>query len=446
MTAVEANFDGLAGPTHNHAGLSWGNVASTGNARRLSDPRAAARQGLAKMRLLAARGHVQGVLPPHERPHLPTLRALGFAGGDAAVLEAAWRADPNLVLACSSAAAMWTANAATVSPSADTADGRLHLTPANLVAMPHRAIEAEVTARVLRALFPDERRFAHHPPLPAHAAFGDEGAANHTRLAAGHGAPGVEVFVYGRRAFGGGPAPARYPARQTREASAAVARRHGLDPARTVFAQQAPALVDAGAFHNDVVAVGNGTVLLHQEDAFVDTPAVLAELRQALAATGAELTAIAVPAARVPVETAIRSYLFNSQLLDRADGGMLLLLPVECREEPAVAAWVDELLASGGPVREALHVDLRQSMRNGGGPACLRLRVVLTEAERAAASQAAFLDDGLATALEGWIDRHYRDRLAPEDLRDPRLLDESRTALDELSGLLRLGPVYDFQR
>jgi succinylarginine dihydrolase len=447
MTACEVNFDGLPGPTYNHAGLSYGNVASVGNAYRVASPRAAARQGLAKMKALADRGFVQAVLPPHERPFVPALRALGFTGADTAVVEAAWRTDPGLVLACASASAMWTANAATVSPAADTADGRVHFTPANLASMAHRAIEAPVTARILKAIFPDERRFAHHPPLPALDAFGDEGAANHTRLCADHGGPGVELFVYGRRALGTGlPRPKRFPARQTLEASMAVARRHGLAAERTVFAQQNPDLIDAGAFHNDVVAVGNGPVLLHYEGAFLDMPGVRRELRRKLADL-VEPVFVEVPAAVVPVEAAIRSYLFNSQLLTLPDGtGMLLVLPEESREEPSVAAFLDGLLASGGPVRETLHVDLRQSMRNGGGPACLRLRVVLSEDDRTAANRAVFLDDALHARLAGWIDRHYRDRLEADDLRDPALLEESRAALDELTGILRLGPVYDFQR
>lgn len=447
MTAREVNFDGLPGPTHNYAGLSCGNVASAGNARRVSNPRAAARQGLAKMKALADRGFAQAVLPPHERPFVPALRALGFGGADAAVVEAAWRADPSLVLVCASASAMWTANAATVSPAADTADGRVHFTPANLAAMAHRAIEAAVTARILKAVFADDRRFAHHPPLPALDAFGDEGAANHTRLCADHGGPGVELFVYGRRALGTGlPRPKRFPARQTLEASMAVARRHGLAAERTVFAQQNPDLIDAGAFHNDVVAVGNGPVLLHYEGAFLDMPGVTEALRRKLA-DQVEPTIIEVPSAAVPAEAAIRSYLFNSQLLTSPDGaGMLLVLPEESREEPSVAAFLDGLLASGGPIREALHFDLRQSMRNGGGPACLRLRVVLGEGDRAAANPGVFLDDALHARLAGWIDRHYRDRLEADDLRDPALLEESRAALDELTGILGLGPVYDFQQ
>lgn len=446
MTAVEVNYDGLPGPTHNYAGLSWGNMASGANAKAVSNPRDAARQGVAKMRTLMDMGFRQGVLPPHERPHVPTLRRLGFTGSDKTVLERAWAADPSLVLSVCSASPMWTANAATVSPAADTADGRVHITPANLAAMAHRAIEHEVTGRILKAAFPDPARFAHHPALPGIAAFGDEGAANHTRLSGAPGGPGVEVFVYGARAFDRTASrPATFPARQTLEASQAVARLHGLEAGRTLFAQQTPALIDAGVFHNDVIAVGHDTVLFHYQDAFVDTPKVLAEIRAALGPAG--FTSVEVPAAAVPLGDVVRSYLFNSQLLTRPDtGAMMLLLPVEARETDSVRRYLETLLASDGPIRETRFLDLRQSMRNGGGPACLRLRVTLTDADLAAANPACLMTPALADRLDAWIDRHYRDRLAPDDLRDPALLDECRTALDELTGLLALGPVYDFQR
>ena len=99
--AVEANFDGLVGPTHNYAGLSWGNVASRSNVHAQSNPREAALQGLAKMKRLADRGYVQGILPPHERPHLPTLRRLGFSGPDAAVLATVTGQAPELLAAVS---------------------------------------------------------------------------------------------------------------------------------------------------------------------------------------------------------------------------------------------------------------------------------------------------------------------------------------------------------
>ena len=436
LALVTVNFDGIPGPTHNYSGLSPGNLAAERHAQLLSNPREAARQGLAKMRALAARGFPQAVLPPHERPAVGALRAMGFAGTDAEVVRSAARDAPRLLAACSSAAAMWVANAATVSPSADTADARVPLTPANLVSHFHRALEAPTTTRVLRALFDDERYFDVHDPLPAAPQFGDEGAANHTRFDGG-----MELFVYGRRAFGEGPAPVRYPARQTLEASAAVARLHGLAPRRTVFAQQTPEAIDAGVFHNDVIAVGEGTLLLFHEHAFVDQPGVLAALA---AGVGAAFTALVVRAAEVSLAEAVATYLFNSQLIARADGGYTLVAPAEAQEHAGTRALLDRLV-SEGPIDEVMAFDLRQSMRNGGGPACLRLRVPLTAAERAAVRGRVFLDDALAGDLETWIDRHYRDRLAPADLADPCLLDESRRALDELTQLLALPPVYPFQ-
>ena len=441
--ALEANFDGLPGPTHNYSGLATGNLASERHKNLVADPRRAALQGLAKMKALADRGFAQGVLPPHERPDLAALRALGFAGDDAALLAAAARQAPHLLAACSSAAAMWVANAATVSPSADTADGRVHFTPANLVSHFHRSLEAATTTRVLRSIFADPRYFVVHEPLPAAPQLGDEGAANHMRLASRAGEPGVEVFVYGRAAFANDtPVPRRFAARQTREASESVARRHGLAPERTLLAQQHPDAIDAGVFHNDVVAVGSGGVLFCHERAYVEQDALLAALRERL---GAAFTPIVVAEREVSLDQAVSTYLFNSQLLPRADGRLLLVAPAECCREPAVRALLDRLVSGGSPIAEVLTFDLMQSMRNGGGPACLRLRVTLMPEERAAMGARVWLDDTLFVALTAWVERHYRDRLASADLADPALLLESRTALDELTRLLGLPSIYPFQ-
>lgn len=444
MSAFEANFDGLVGTTHHYGGLALGNVASARHAGLVSSPREAALQGLAKMRALAARGFRQGVLPPQERPDLALLRRLGFTGDDAAVLRKAAVDAPSLLAQAGSASAMWVANAATVSPGPDTADGRTHFTPANLCSHLHRSIEAPATTRILRAVFPEGPAFAHHEPLPAGAALADEGAANHTRLCGDHGAPGVELFVYGRSAAAGEPAPLRYPARQAREAGEAIARLHGLDPARTVFAAQAPDAIDAGAFHNDVVAVGSRDVLFFHERAFRERARVLDDLRRAL--DPVPLRAIEVPDAALGLDDAVASYLFNSQLLARPDGRMLLVAPEECRRSARVWAVLEGLLASGGPIAEVVTFDLRQSMRNGGGPACLRLRVVLDDEQAAAVAPGVWLDGALDARLTAWIGRHHRDRLDARDLADPSLLEECRTALDELTALLGLGPLYPFQR
>ena len=441
--AVEANFDGLVGPTHNYAGLSWGNVASKSNVNAVANPKEAALQGLAKMKRLADRGYVQGILPPHERPHIPTLRALGFEGNERQILEAVAKADPSILAAVSSASCMWTANAATVSPSADTADHRVHFTPANLSAKFHRSIEHQVTGRSLKAIFGDESYFAHHPALPSVSHFGDEWAANHTRLCSRYGEPGVELFVYGQVAFNeSAPAPGKYPARQTLEASRAIARLHGLTDRHAVFAQQNPAAIDAGVFHNDVIAVGNGNCLFYHEQAFLEEARVLADIQERL--IGAELEAVRVSSAQVPIEDAVASYLFNSQLLNTADG-MLLAVPGECREVASVSRYLDELVKADTPITAVEVFDVKQSMRNGGGPACLRLRVALNDDELHAINRGVILTDALYERLTSWVEAHYRDQLSQQDLADPMLLEEVRKALDELTGILGLGSIYDFQ-
>lgn len=441
----EVNFDGLVGPTHNYAGLAHGNVASMRHGGLESNPKEAALQGLAKMKALKDAGYAQGVLPPQQRPDLGALRDLGFSGSNAQLLERAAIDAPQLLRAVCSASSMWTANAATVTPSRDAADGRAHFTPANLQSSFHRFLEPQTTGRVLAAIFRDEARFAHHPALPATPAFSDEGAANHTRLAAAHDDPGVHLYVYGRQAFGGRSEPKRFPARQTLEASQAVARQHGLSDAQTVFAQQHPEAIDAGVFHNDVIAVGNGPVLLYHEMAFLDEQRTLDELRAKMATP---LIPVRVPMNAVSMDDAVASYLFNSQLLSDPDGSgaMTLVVPGECQENEAVWRTIQDLLLGGNnPINDVVVKDVKQSMRNGGGPACLRLRVVLSEAERAGLSGRVLFDDALYGDLTAWVEKHYRDRLGPEDLADPQLAEETLTALDELTRILQVGDVYPFQ-
>lgn len=442
--AMEANFDGLIGPTHNYAGLSIGNIASEKNKGRVSRPREAALQGLAKMAYLAGLGLRQGLLPPHERPHLPTLRNLGFSGSDRRIVEQAAKEAPELLHNAYSASAMWTANAATVSPSADTGDGRVHFTPANLAAMLHRSIEPEFTGRILQAIFADEAHFAHHPAIPGGQHMGDEGAANHNRLATDYGNKGLEIFIYGRSADSNAK-PEKFPARQALEASRAIVRSHGLNPAHTLFHQQNPAAIDAGAFHNDVVAVTNRNVVFAHEKAFLDAKALRASIDQQM--PDLDLRWIEVPEADVPIGDAITSYIFNSQLLSPPNmRGMLLLLPTEAEETGSTRKYLETLTEREPAIERVEFINVRQSMRNGGGPACLRLRVVLSEEEAKAVTGRVFLDKALKDELDQWVRDHYREELAVDDLRDPALMDESFTALDELTGILGLGSLYDFQR
>ena len=432
MSAVEANLDGLVGPTHNYAGLSPGNLASQSNLGLPSNPRAAALQGLAKMKHLADLGLPQFVLPPQPRPDLGFLRALGFSGSDAQVNETAWREAPALAGAAWSASSMWAANAATVTPSADSGDGRLHLTPANLLSNLHRSLEAPHTRAALQRIFPDETRVAVHPPLPAQPHFADEGAANHVRLCAEHGAPGVNLFVHGRGAYEAWTQA--FPARQTHEAFEAIARRHGAH--RPVHLRQTPAAIAAGAFHNDVVCVGAldnpllppGRLRGPRRHAGDGAPGGAGPVRAALRGGGRGRAAARRRHRQLPVQRHAGAPARRGE----ADPDR----PHRRGRTSPRAGCGRAAGAGNGPIGRVDYVDVRESMRNGGGPACLRLRVVMTPDELASTHPGHRLDDSLHARLGDWIARRYRDRLTPADLADPAMIAESRAALDELDLIL----------
>ena len=446
MTAQEINFDGLIGPSHNYGGLSHGNIASGSNALKLSQPKKAALQGLQKMRFLHGLGLKQGILLPHQRPHLPTLRSLGFSGSDKKIIEQASNSAPEILASCYSASAMWAANACTVSPSADSKDGRVHFTPANLSSMFHRSIEHRTTAHLLKKIFGDERYFAHHPALVSGQFFGDEGAANHSRFSNAYGEPGIQLFVFGRYAFRKNKlSMAKFPSRQTYEASLAISRLHQIDSSRLVFAQQNPTIIDAGAFHNDVVSVSNLDTFFYHQEAFVDKASVLKQLQEKF--VNKELKLIEVPTSMVSLENAVKSYLFNSQLLKLpSKDGMCLIVPLESKENEQVFSYLNGLESESTAITEVKYVDVRQSMQNGGGPACLRLRVSLNDKELNACNQSFILDELMFDRLESWVNRHYRDQLAPQDLADPSLVLECFSALDELTKIFKLGAFYEFQQ
>ncbi|MAI91557.1 N-succinylarginine dihydrolase [Ponticaulis sp.] len=424
-SAWEVNFDGLIGPTHNYGGLSDGNLASANNAGDISNPREAALQGLEKMRKLLRSGLKQGFLPPLLRPNLPFLQCAGFSGTVEEIITQAGKDAPALLKAAYSASSMWAANAATVSPSADTEDGRLHLTPANLSTMLHRSLEHPDTLASLRSIFDDPAHFAVHEALPEHPDFSDEGAANDVRLCAGHGDEGVELFVFGREAS---ESTNGFPARQTRLASERIAAMHGVKTDRAVFVRQSVAAINAGAFHNDVVCVGTLDTLFTHELAFEDKEAAYQAISDA--ANGLfELKVVEVPQAEVPIEDAIRSYLFNSQLLSMpGEDRLVLLAPLETQETESTRTYCERLTPGNGPIGRVEYVDVRQSMRNGGGPACLRLRVVMTNEELEAVNPAFLLDESKIDKLQDWVRAHYRDALSASDFADPALASEIRNA------------------
>lgn len=413
---VEINFDGIIGPSHNYAGLSLGNIASATNAGETAYPREAALQGIAKMRHNIDLGLAQGFFMPLDRPNIGWLDTL------ATDVE---NAEPHIRAAAFSASSMWAANAATVSPAPD-AKGKCHLTVANLQTMPHRSHEWPGTQAQLQLAFGNADHFSVHNPIPS--PFGDEGAANHMRLCAGHDQAGIEVFVYGKA---GGP----FPARQHLEASKAVARKHGLDPEHIIFAQQSEAAIAAGAFHNDVVAVANERVLFTHELAFEDPDT----LYEAICSKLPESEIIIVPANKVSLDDAIKSYLFNAQLVSLPNnGGMALILPTEARENTAVWSYLEELVAGNGPIRTLCPVNVRQSMANGGGPACLRLRVV---ADPATVDQRFLATTEKFTLIEEVVAQYWPESTSADQLSHPDFIgtvQEARSQLLTACDLLEL--------
>ena len=412
MNLVEINFDGIVGPSHNYAGLSLGNIASASHGGDTSYPRAAALQGIAKMRSNMELGLAQGYLLPLPRPNFGLMRNLALDS----------QAPRQLIAAAWSASSMWTANAATVSPAPDTADGSCHLTPANLVTMAHRAQEWRDTKAQLDIAFGDKQHFTvHDAVLPT---FGDEGAANHMRFCEGHGSAGVEVFVYGRQ---GG----KFPARQHEQASRAVARLHGLGADNCVFIEQNPDAIEAGAFHNDVVSVANERVLFTHERAFADKQRAY----DTIAAAFPALQIVEVPESAVSLEEAIRTYLFNAQLLTLPTGEMALVVPTECQESASVWAWCEHMLATNGPIRKVIPVDVKQSMANGGGPACLRLRVV---ADPATVDPRFMLDEAKADRIEAVVAENWPEQINPADIGSDALAKAVIEAREALLSVLSL--------
>ena len=354
---------------------------------------------------------------PLDRPNRGWLENLGTTVAEA---------EPHIRAAAFSASSMWAANAATVSPAPDTPDGKCHLTVANLQTMAHRSHEWPGTLAQLKLAFADRAFFSVHSPVPS--PFGDEGAANHMRLCPTHDSAGVEIFVYGKS---GGP----FPARQHLEASKAVARKHGLDQDQAIFAQQAEIAIAAGAFHNDVVAVANERVLFTHEQAFEQPEAVYGAIRSTM--PDAEI--VIVPADQVSLEDAIKSYLFNAQLVTLPDGsGMALILPTEARDNDSVWRYLTDLVAGNGPIRTLCPVDVRQSMANGGGPACLRLRVV---ADPATVDQRFMATPQKLDAMAGVVTDDWPETINPDQLSDPELtksVGKARNRLLEICGLSEL--------
>lgn len=418
----EIIFIGLPGTTHHYGGLSSDNVASDRNRGSESNPKQAALQAIALARYLHSLGIMVGVLPPQLRPYLPVLQENGYSVENAPIdkLEQA-----------SSSSFMWAANAATVTPTIDSTDGKLHLTVANLYTNPHRRIEAETTYKVLSQIFNHVPDAVMHPPLSAAEGFLDEGAANHMRLSASHNAAGLNVFVYGRR--------------QNLQASQAIVEHHKILQKQRLFLQQNEQVINQGVFHNDVIAVSNENLLLVHESAYENGHADINKIENAYKALHPQsnLQLLVIKENELNVEEAVHSYFFNSQIVTKPNGKMVVIAPLELKNLYAgKAAGLMERIreSSNNSIDEVQYLDLRQSMRNGGGPACLRLRIPLNEPQADALQEntGMLVSEKNLSAIEDLVGRYYSESLTPEGLSNPELYRNCQDFLSDLSPLLKL--------
>lgn len=433
MQYYEVNFNGIPGPTHLFSGLAHGNLASLTNEGGISHPKKAALQSLAKIKFLYQKGVIEAIIPPQPRPNYQILEAFGFQGSPKEKMLQVFAENPSLFKAVCSSSSMWTANAATVSPSLDTGDAKVHITPANLKSNFHRSIETDYTSKILRKIF-DSPYFSLHASLVS--TLSDEGAANHVRLCPKHGLPGIELFVYGTFAEQPEETKSRkFPARQSLEASKTVIALHKLNSSAVVMAQQSPRAIDAGVFHNDVISTGNENFFVFHEEAFANSAMVIEELKNSYKkTTGKDLICQELKSVDLSLEDAVTSYLFNSQIITLPNTEkMILLAPREAEQNPRSKKIIDSILADKtNPLAEVYFFDLNESMKNGGGPACLRLRVVMSELEIQSCNQAFFFSDALCERLGNWIETYYPDSLRQENLLQEEFLLRMDRAFAEL--------------
>ena len=435
----EIYLDGMVAPYHNYGGLSEGNIASLKHQNQISSPKEAALQGIKKAKIVYSLGLHQGFFLPHERPIFEVLHNLGFKGSEKTVLNKISAKFPTLLNNLYSSSAMWAANAGTFSPSADCEDNLAHITTASLTSMLHRSIESEFTHVQMQLIFGNLCQL--HEPITNLSYKGDEGAANHLRIASSHDAPGFEIFVHGGSIF----EKQNIVQRQALEASHAVASNHMLNNKRTFFIEQSQKAIAAGSFHNDIVSLANENVCLFHADAF-SNPEEFKVIQEQISQHIPEAVFIKIYNEEISLGDIVGSYLLNSQLVTNPSSNeMCLILPREVNEYSSVERWLEKL-PDISPISQIEYVDIKQSMMNGGGPACLRFKAQLQQEELLKINSRFLFDDKKFIALENLVDKFYRDSLSPKDLQDYSLIIETREFLQEITKLLNLGSIYSFQK
>jgi succinylarginine dihydrolase len=112
------------------------------------------------------------------------------------------------------------------------------------------------------------------------------------------------------------------------------------------------------------------------------------------------------------------------------------VVPSEAWDSASVRHWLDATLAGNGPIRRVIPVDVRQSMANGGGPACLRLRVV---ADPATIDPRFLVDDAKLDWVADVVRRHWPEQIHHDDLQSAALIGDVEGARAALLEALDLG-------
>ena len=441
MPQVEVNFDGLVGPTHHYGGLSFGNLASTEHKHHVSYPKMAALQSLAKMWTIHRLGIRQAFIPPMRRPNVNQIAQLGFAGGLQEILSSVYDYSPALLSMMCSASSMWAANIATVSPSCHTKDGKVNITPANLASQFHRYLECPDMTRMLNLIFENKDFFTVHRPVLSQDLFRDDGSANHMYLCEEYGAPGVECFVYSQaKNTQQDINPNYFPARQTQLASEAIIRKNQIKTNYSVLMQQNPIVVDAGVFHNDVIALHSKNILIFHDKAYINFN--INQWIESVSARVPNLYALCLEESDLNLNQSVKSYFFNSQIVSDDNNKMTLIMPMECQAFPEVQKIVRIILEADNAVEAAQYVDCGQSMQNGGGPACARLKVVMSVAAWEAIPDGFKLNEKRYHALKRWVNEYYPDQLTIEDLKNSVVIERGYEALRALEDIILLPDFY----
>ena len=320
----------------------------------------------------------------------------------------------------------------------DNIDNAIHITVANLNSMMHRSIEPKFTYKMLKRIL--NKKVNINKSLLNLPNIGDEGAANHIRIAERHNVPGYQIFVYSSENI----SHAKTIERQSLIGSKLIARKNCVEDQRVFYLQQSNRAIRYGSFHNDIVSTANENIFIYHEEAFESTQelkVILAKLKKLVP----NFKPIKILNSEIDLQTIVSSYLLNSQLISLPSGGMMFLLPSEVKQYPNCMQWLEKISAEE-EIKKIKFIDVKQSMRNGGGPACLRLRMIFNENEISSVNKNFLLDDNKIDLLTNLIENKYRDRLQPDDLLDPNLADESLEILDALTKIFKTGSIYNFQK